>query len=112
MDQRRTGLWITDDTWATLVTNVQRLTLILFVEPASAPCLRAYATVGQRLLACDDAPDLYRYDLWSSSSVALSLRISIAPTLVAFRGRQKVYEHICQPTAEGLDSLLTGSSVR
>ena len=101
--------WLTDVSWPQVSTQYNPH-IILFVKPGAHTSQEAWrALTALRRKTEPSGVRFYAYDLDTEFQLALSLRVSIEPTLIAFLGRQKLYESICQPRPMELADVLSAN---
>jgi hypothetical protein len=100
------GILLPENQWESRVIHSSKFSLILFVEKNVEICISAKNIISHLLMSTSFLDlEFYTIDVFESPKISLQYRISIIPTLICIKNRQKIYEKICEPDLESLEKL-------
>jgi hypothetical protein len=99
---------VSDSVLQKKIYNNSNYSVIVFVKMNDTASIKALNTLREFFRRDFPEQDILFLvvDVNFNEKFAKSLRISITPTTVVFKGKQKIYEKICQPTLADLRNVL------
>ena len=98
--------FITFGDWTKTVTESSKLTVVLFVRPGEKCCEAMQDALDSLEIVADGQVSAYKVDVYAERILSQRFRASIVPTIMIFKGWQKLFESICYSDRSAIESAI------